>query len=145
MATYGPNSGKVPFTGFTPTLGESDAITPAVSGSAQFNGLTQNDGKLAALLRRNANRKWMRNLLTLIGATAGSTATENRAQVKGIAAAGDPETGGGLVDIETVALINRATTAADVTNLKAVFNRTPAPTSYPADVAGVGGGGKVGF
>lgn len=146
MATYGPNTptGFVPFTGFTPTLGAVDAATPVTSGNVQFNGMTQADGAIARLLFNGPNRVVRRLLLTLIGAASGSTATENRTRVQANQATGSITTQGGVVPIETVALVNRATTAGDITNLDAILQRTPVP-SYSADASGNGGGGKLGF
>ena len=144
MAVYGPNSGGVPFTGFSPTLGATSAALPAISGSVQFNGMTQVDGAISRLLRQNRQRVIRELLLTLIGAAAGDTALETRTQIKAKQAMNDPAMFGGIVELETVDLVNRATTAADITNLNAMISRTPVPT-YVADVSGVGGGGKLGW
>lgn len=145
MATYGfPPPGAVAFTGFSPTLGVGDAATPATSGQVQFNGLTQYDGALSRLLFQGPNRIVRRLLIAMIGVAPGATATENRTRVTATPALGSITTNGGLLPIETVALINRATTATDTTNLNAMITRTPAPT-YIADAGGNGGGGKLGF
>ena len=143
MAAYGPNSGFVPFTGFSPTLGANDAIAPVVSGSAQFNGMTQGDDALSSKLFVRGNRTLRRLIQTLIGTAAGSTATENFTRVQAAQALGSITTNGGLVPIETVAQINRATTAADITNVTAALTRTPSLT-YPVDVSGNGSGGDLG-
>jgi hypothetical protein len=57
----------------------------------------------------------------------------------------DPLDYGGLQPIETLNLINRASTAADITNLKAMINRSIVPASYAADASGNGGGGHAGY
>jgi hypothetical protein len=145
MALYGPNAGFVPFTGFSPTLGVSDAVVPVTSGNVQMNGMTQQDGAIARNLFHGTNRVVRRLLIALIGSAAGGNATENRARVQANQSTFAPTDNGGLVPIETVALINRNTTAADDTNLTALISRTPVPT-YAVDVSGIGSGQQaVGF
>ena len=143
MAVYGPNAGFVPFTGFTPTLGV-DAVSPSTVGNVQFNGLTQQDGTIARLLFTNNNRIIRRLMNVLLGAAPGTTATENRARVTAATPFVAQFQGGGVVPIETLSLINRASTVADDTAITALINRTPVPTYVP-DVSGIGGGGNLGF
>lgn len=139
MATYGYTpAGAVNFTGYTNTLGVGVANQSASAGQVYFNGITQGDERIAKMLRNGGMTLSLRALLaTLTGVVAGSTATVTKKQVQG--QTGAP---GGLQTIETVNLINRATTAADVTMLNALFTRNPAPSSYVADLSGNGGGGK---
>ena len=143
MATYGPNAGFVPFTGFSPTLG-TDAITPVLSGNVQFNGITQSDDVISTFLFKRGNRAVRKLLLTVLGVVPGSTATENFTRVTANSALTTPFANGGVVPIETVAQVNRVTTAADVTNLTAMVSRTVV-VSFPADVSGNGGGGRLGY
>lgn len=143
MALYGPNSGVVPFTGFSPTLGVTDAVVPVTSGQVQFDGMTQNDDWFSAQLFRRANGAVRRLLATLVGAAAGGTATENYSRVQATQALNSITTNGGLVPIEVVAQINRATTAGDVTSIKAMFARTPV-VAFVADVSGNGSGNGKG-
>lgn len=145
MALYGPNAGVVPFTGYSPTLGIADAITPATSGQVAFDGMTQDDGKIAALFREVPNRVARKLLLTLLGVVSGSTATETRSRVTAQQGITDFLVLGGIVPIEAQSLVNRATTAADITNLTAMLSRTTFPASYVADASGNGGGGRSGF
>lgn len=78
---------------------------------------------------------------TLDGVIAGSTATQNRAQLT--ATPGLTNDQGGLRTVANVALVNRATVAGDVTVLNAIYNPGPyAPSTYPVDTSGNGGGGK---
>lgn len=142
MATYGPNGGLVPFTGFSPTLG-ADAISPVTAGNVQFDGMSQGDDTISKVLFDRGNRPLRRLLLTLLGAATGATATENQTRVQANPAALTQFQGGGLVPIETVAQLNRATTATDLTNVIAAISRTPAVT-YAVDVSGNGGGGDLG-
>lgn len=142
MAAYGPNAGFVPFTGFSPTLG-GDAVVPVTSGNVQFNGITQVDDALSKLLFDRGNRAVRRLLLTLLGAATGGTATETYKRVTATQAFGDPNALGGLVPIETVTQINRATTALDLSNSIAAISRSPV-TTFPADVSGNGSGNGKG-
>lgn len=142
MATYGLQStvGRTPFTGYTNTLGSGDAVTPATSGYVWFNGITQGDGQLAALFRNNGGQKKLTALLLdLLGVVSGSTASYTYKQVAG--QTGDNNLGG-VRPIETITVINRASTAADITAITALINRQVYPSSYPADLSGNGGGGK---
>lgn len=145
MATYGPNNGFVPFTGFSPTLGTGDAATPASAGSAQMNGMGQVDYTFSRMLQQPGNRVMRRLLQTMIGNAVGNTATEPYTRVKGQVALTDPTALGGLVPIETVNTINRATTTADRTNMVNALTRGTGPTSYVADASGNAGGGKLGY
>lgn len=143
MATYGPNAGFVPFTGFSPTLGAGDAVVPVTAGSAQFNGITQVDDSLSKLLFDRGNRAVRRLFLTLLGAATGATATENYVRVQAVQALNSITTQGGLVPIETISQINRATTATDLTNTVAAISRSPV-TTFPKDVSGNGSGNGLG-
>jgi hypothetical protein len=146
MANYGPNGGVIPFTGYTPTLGVSDAINDVTSGQIQFSGITQDDGRLSKILRSSANRVVRELFITLLGAATGATALETRARVQaqqGISVGNMAL--GGIVPIEVQTLINRATTTLDLTNTIASITRTTGPLTYAADVSGNGGGNKAGW
>jgi hypothetical protein len=145
MAVYGYNNGTLPFTGFTPTLGVSDAVTASTSGAVQNLGLSGNDGHISRLFFPQAHKAVKALLIALIGAAPGGTALAQYNRVAGVQALTDAYDLGGLVTIETVTAVNRATTAADVTNLKAMFTRSPQPSSYYPDASGNGGGGKAGW
>lgn len=144
MALYGPNAGYVPFTGFSPTLGAVDAVIPVTSGNVQFDGNTQNDDGFSKFMFKRANGAFKRLLIALTGAASGGTATETYVRVQAVQALNSITTNGGVVPMETVTQINRATTAGDITNLKAMFARSPVAT-FPADVSGNSGGGKAGY
>jgi hypothetical protein len=74
----------------------------------------------------------------LIGVAPGATATRPRTQIKHNSGSANDQ--GGKVQTEVYAPINRATTAADVTALKALFTGVrKAPTAYPRDLSGNGG------
>jgi hypothetical protein len=139
MTTYSLNNGSptIPFTGYTNMLstGGTDA---AANGYVYNNGITQGDSDLARIFRNGAKGLVLRRLMTtLLGAGVGATATENKKQIKW--EQGSP---GGLIPIETVPLVNRATTAADVTAINGLLFRSVSPVTYVADASGNGGGGK---
>lgn len=87
------------------------------------------------LSKRSGFRKNKALFSALLGAAAGGTATLTHKLIDE-----DSGPGGGVRTISTVTDINRATTATDVTNLKAmtsVVNFIPVP--YPVDLSGNGG------
>lgn len=140
MANYGLQStpSRIPFTGYSPTLGNGDAVTPGTSGYVYSNGITQGDAQLARLFRNGAaNSAAVRVMYTLLGAAVGGTATKTVARVQAVVGGA-----GGAMPIETINLVNRVTTAADLTAVQALFNRTTFPATYVADASGNGGGGK---
>ena len=77
-------------------------------------------------------RKDRRLMVTLLGAAAGSTATETIKRVQHV-------TGGeygGKRTIETINLVNRATTSGDTTDLtNRYLTYRSRPTTYPTDKA----------
>lgn len=93
--------------------------------------------------RRRANRVTKELLNTLIGAAAGSAAADSYTRLSAPAGLIESEQLGGLRAIETVTTIDRNSTAADVTALKATINDQFKPDTYVADASGNGGGGKL--
>ncbi len=79
--------------------------------------------------------------VALNGAAVGGTATATRPVVRAVQSSGSLGLGGAR-PVDTQTLINRATTSADQTALNALFQAKFAPTSYPVDRGG-GGGGKT--
>jgi len=140
VATYSLNgTNQIPFTGYSNTLGSGDANQPASVGYVQKNGINQSDDAMAKLLQTGGNAKVLRTLWrALTGAAVGGTATATKAQIQHVQ--GAP---GGVVPIETISLVNRVTTAADRTAMLGLLDRVVYPASYPADLSGNGGGGKV--
>jgi hypothetical protein len=141
MATYGIETtpGQVPFTGYTNTLGTGQANTGTTSGYVMFNGTQQGDDRLAKMFRNGQMTAGVTQLLyTLLGVAPGAVATKTYARVQG--SQGSP---GGLQSIETVTTVNRATTANDLAAFQALLRRITGPTTYPADLSGNGGGGKL--
>lgn len=141
---YGPNAGGVPFTGFSPTLGTADAVLPVGSGNVQLNGLSQADDRVSKLFRQRGNRVARRLMLSLFGVAPGVVATELMTRTAAKQLMNDASSGGGIVQVETVAQINRATTATDVSNLQQSISRT-ATLTMPVEPSGTTGGGKTGY
>lgn len=143
MATYSLNAtpAQVPFTGYTNTLGPSVANSATTVGYVYSNGIFQHDDRIAKVVRNGGGSATAKAIwYALLGAATGGTATATKKQVQGVT--GSP---GGLIPIETITLVNRTTTAADLTAFQALMNRVPQPASYPADLSGNGGGGHVAY
>jgi len=146
------------WTGWSPTLAAASATVGGTTGTV-MQGESNFDPKISQLFRKPQFRGWRRLLYVLIGAAAGSSAVENRARVLAEQAGSSSTSGalGGLRTIETVSLVptasgagspaTRNSAAADVTYLKAMLDRLSAlaPASYPTDLSGNTGGGKLGF
>lgn len=88
-----------------------------------------------------------RAMRALLGAGTGSSKAESVTQI----APGTPfndATHGGVRTVASVTLQSGNTTAADLTYVQGIvdraFNMAPAIASYPVDISGNGGGGKVG-
>lgn len=79
---------------------------------------------------------------TLNGAAAGSTATAAVRKVEAVQSQASLGLGGKR-NVVSRTIINRATTATDKNNIDAIYDAKFAPTTYPADRSGMGGGGKV--
>jgi hypothetical protein len=111
-----------------------------------INGLGNTERTLNRVFSgRNYDRLKVKELLlTLIGAAPGDTASATFTRV---AARRDLNSNiqGGVVPMETVTVINRATTSADVTKLIGALNDTARPATYARDLSGNGGGGKLGY
>lgn len=132
--------------------GVPDVNGGGVSGHSLLHGEENTDGNLrpsfrgrvSRLMRKNRNAMRVLNELmqTTIGAAAGSAAADSYKRVQGVQALNDVGSGG-AVPIVTRTLIDRNSTAADVTELKKLFTDDSKPT-YVVDASGNGGGGKVG-
>ena len=142
------------YSGFWERTGDEGAYAP-LSRNAQ-GWRSKLEFQIAQLVGKQQFREQKELILTLLGAATGSTALATYARVQGASgpSATTPSvTGvgdlGGLVPIETVTVINRVTTAADVTYLTPIFdgNMVPGPSSLTlvADAGGNGGGGKAGW
>jgi len=140
MATYGVGTpGQVPWTGYSNTLGSGAANQASTAGYVAFNGTQQGDDRLAKMFRNGAQTSAVTQLMyALLGAAVGATATKTKPQIRG--QTGSP---GGLQYVDTITLVNRATTANDLAAFQALLTRQVQPPSYPADLSGNGGGGKL--
>lgn len=100
--------------------------------------------RVAKLLSVPQASKALNELIqTLNGAAVGATASATDTRVKGDTSTFKSTINGGLRTMETKTYINRATTAADQTNLNALLQETYQPSSYPVDKSGNGGGGNL--
>lgn len=154
MASYGVDirtgvarNGVIPFTGWTPSLGIGSPKYGSgdAAGQIAFNGQTQDDDRISKVFRKSGlPKKALKQLfIQLIGGTAGTTGTGTTSykQVKG--QTGDNYTSNRPIEITQI--VNRTTTAADSLALEGMLSRLTAPATYPRDVSGNGGGGKVKF
>jgi hypothetical protein len=145
MSVYGVNTstgvargGQIEFTGWSPTLSIGDANAGSASGAVQFNGQTQHDYRLSYILLRRSNRALKELLSNLIGAESASIN-----QVVNVRVQATNAVAGGLVPIENETIIYRDTTDDDIDMLVNLVIRTCKPSSYPPDLSGNGGGGKL--
>lgn len=151
MASYGIPGGGPAWTGFSGVLANtpSSADSPILfggAGIAQFNGLTQEDNRIANSLNKKANWAIRQLFISMIGAAPGALASHQYRRVRAQSASGLPPGSniGGLVPIDVVDYINRLNTVQDDNNLSALVMRTHGPAVYPNDASTNGGGSKSG-
>lgn len=115
----------------------------------QFNqpyALTGSRDDTQRFIAQAFERRGMRALsaiaIALNGVVPGSNASSQYALVDAVQAVSGFDMGGKRT-ISQKSLVNRATTSADQALLNSLFDGIFAPTSYPADKGG-GGGGKLG-
>ncbi len=112
-------------------------------------GRSSGEVSIARLLAKGGFRATRRVMRALNGAAPGGAASETYARVSTADQTGPTSIGpGGVRAIETATLNSGVTTAAQETYIDnlvidPIYNQ--APTSYPVDLSGNGGGGKVGF
>ena len=153
MATYGvdlrnglAHNGFIGFTGWTPTLGQGQPKygNGDTFGVVQFNGQSQNDDRLSKQFRKMGPA--IKILKTIFNAQIGNVAGVNTGPIsykRVLATNADVRPAAGLV--ETITQAGRGTTNADVLAFRGMINRLTAPATYPKDLSGNGGGGKVKF
>lgn len=100
------------------------------------------DGANANVLPKNTTtlpNKLVKNALvgTTVGAAAGTATVVNKAQVKGRTSSENDKFNANAV--ETASLINRNSTAADVTEMKRVFTKKKPSFAFARDLSGNGG------
>lgn len=103
--------------------------------------------RIAKTLRMRGARPLARIMYALTGAVAGGSASENATRIPAVTALGDPLSNGGQRTPAAVSLVNRVTTAADITMIQGILAQIFGPTlvsGYPTDAAGNGGGSKLG-
>jgi hypothetical protein len=74
----------------------------------------------------------------LLGAAPGALAVQTKKQIKW--EQGSP---GGVIPIETINIVNRNTNANDLLAWQSLVSRVVQPSTYPPDISGNGGGGKL--
>ena len=90
----------------------------------QFNGIQQGDDQDRNMFRNGGGTIASTRLLyTLLGLAPGANAAQTKKQVKW--EQGSP---GGLITIETINIVNRATNAADLTAFQALISRVVQPS-----------------
>jgi hypothetical protein len=126
-----------------------EKIAPVAQGATY--ALAHNRSSLERRISYHLGRGLMRQIrrvgYTLLGAAVGGTATDTYTRRTAPTGLTDSKGLGGLITMETVTTVNRATTAADLTAWQNIFNRNftlnPTISGYPT-VLGSGGGGQVG-
>lgn len=106
-----------------------------------LNQRTNIQRDIAMAFERRGGRELSALAIALNGAGAGATATATRNEVEAVQDLSNFALGGKR-NIVQKTIINRATTAADEALLDTLYDGVFAPTSYPADKGG-GGGGKL--
>lgn len=140
----------ISWTGYSPTMGASGANVASLAGSL-VDGESGVAKKLAKLVIKPQLRP-LRALLRVLNGNnvgAGGNAVSNRSRVQALVALNTPLINGGLVPIETVPLLGatvagRVTATADQTRWNSILDEINAPSSYPTELSGNGGGGKLG-
>ena len=116
------------------------------AGGAPYNLLINRDQivmRIAGRLRAKGNRKVAALMDSLLGAAVGQQATSSYKRVTETPQFSNVGLGGAR-PLETRTIINRPSTAADLTLLDRMHNETFKPAAYPVDKSGNGGGGKLG-
>jgi len=151
MAVYGvdlrtgnAHNGLVGFSGWSPTLGLGQPIYGGgnTNGGIGFNGQSQSDHRIAQAFRKSGYA--IKLFKTVFSNQIGNVAGTGSGQItykRVLATNGDVPRSANLV--ETFLQPNRATTANDVNAFRGIINRVTAPATYPKDLSGAGGGGKV--
>lgn len=111
------------------------------TNTSELNGSGLQD--LARSLRPRGMQKVRALLTALIGAAPGATATVASRRLVYDDGRGQPLHNGGVQTPQLVMDMNRVTTTADANLLKGAIATARAPSTYPVDKSGNGGGGKV--
>lgn len=103
--------------------------------------------KIAKLLRKPGHRKDIGLIDDAFEQLGGaSRSAKTYARVQAVSALNSLSNLGGTRTIETVTVTSAGTaSAAEETQLETITTHDPQPSTYPVDLSGNGGGGKVGF
>lgn len=147
MSFAPPVMGTTSWSGFySATVGRPGAGNEVSYDLMPRYGRSSHERIASMMLGKSGFRGIRRVMRALNGVAPGSNATETYARVTAPAAFDDDALGGTRV-VETVTVVNANTTAAQQTYLNAKLLDmiyAQAPTSYPIDLSGNGGGNKVG-
>jgi hypothetical protein len=133
-------------TGWTGLWNNEGDATYALLVGAESGAEAPNSEVISKFLRkgRNGNRRLNALIKSLNGtAVGGATASASYARVSG--SKGSDGNFGGVRATETRTLINRVSATADKNFIDDLCDRDSQPNTYPADVSGNGGGGKLRF
>ncbi len=123
---------------------------PNAANAAPYSMLfarSAQENRIALKVNTRGFRAVRRVLRTLVASNLGATATDTYVRVTAPNGLTDNDDLGGLRAVETVTTVDRATVAGDRTYLIAkILDRhfIANPSSWPADLSGNGGGGKLG-
>lgn len=116
-------------------------------GYSQLPGKAPSRKRLSRVINKRGMKKLQELMLTLNGATAGSaaSATYKRVQHADSDGLAGQIGGGGKVNVETVTVVSRNTTATDKSDIDTLLTTEGQHkiATYVADKSGNGGGGKL--
>lgn len=128
---------------YDPTLARPNNGAEANYAAMRRYGRASTERHASMALTQSGFRAMRRVLRELIGVAPGATALDTYARVR----AENGDFVGGARVVETVTTVNAPTTADQVTYLNALITDglfLQQPASYPVDLSGNGGGGKLG-
>lgn len=138
MALATPSPAPTGYSGFwqqmTPTPGQ---YSPRFSRSSH-------EYQAAIALGKNGFRKYRVQMRALNNGNPGGTATDSYRRVQSTQAFGDGQSLGGLRTMQTVNNNTTTTVAMQTAINQRVYDRIVQTITYPRDLSGNGGGGKVG-
>ena len=116
------------------------------SGYAPKFYRSSHERRAAMAISGHGFRKQRAQILALMGAAAGGAATDTNPKVQAVQAMYDAQSGGGRRTIQTVNNGSTTTGAMETAIEARMINQlfAKAPSTYPVDLAGNGGGNRVG-
>ena len=99
--------------------------------------------RVSKLFRNEGLRELKELMISLTGIADGGAALAQFSRVAPDNTVGEAPGGGGQRTIDTIDAVNRVTVPADEVRIIAMLEEIFAPSSYPADASGNGGGGQL--